>query len=274
MRVASVLLSLLCLSAVAEEVDLLDERGLRRARILCDEGDLRAGLSLLFKLTRQGNTDTIRSEARESLETMGFTPQEIFKLEPSAMSPGDWKPLADRIGALATQKKMISANVLYAQSIIKAVVRVEFGADGDVAVNVQSKELAMALDILLNVALASGAPEYTREAQRLLEKVGIAGPRAEAIRTSLEAGTVPADIQTEVVALTLIKRLQEYRSYVDERNANPDEAVRQQIFRKHGIAIYKYLKKQNPQPKQLQVSSPVLDFWRDLSAPARADEKF
>jgi len=251
----------------AGEAERVGEADLKHADILAEEGDLQGAVTLFFKVLRQADDKDLRNTARDHLAALGLTGQEIFQLAPAALKPEDWDKLLGRLTANVAQQRRRGLDLDYAKGLLQAAVVLRIQPDGNVKVDLQPKDLAHALELLLQVALTDTDTEEGRDAQGRLEHLGIVGPQVEVVRKSIAEGKLSAPIQNELVCGVCLQLLEKYREWLEEREEHEDQAFRKQLARRVGTAIYKYLAAQHAQTATFKRPSDHLDFWRDISAP-------
>jgi len=278
LHMARLVLLVLALSSVTNLLNAGDapricEQDLKRADFLAEEGDLQGAVTLMFRILRQAEDKDLRSSAREHLGNMGLSSQEIFQLDPAALKPEDWDKLLTRLSAYDAQQRRLESDLDYSKSLLRAAVTVRLQQDGSAKVDVQSKDLARALELVLQVALAENGGEEAREAQSRLEELGIAGPQVEATRKTIAEGKLPPAVQNEIVCGLCIRALEKYRGWLEDREEHEDQAFRKQFALRFGTAVYKYLASQHAQTAIFKRPSEQLDFWRDMSAPHKEPEK-
>lgn len=249
------------------EAQRFSEQDLKQAELLADEGDLHGAVSLWFRILRQADSKDLRDEAREHLEHAGLTGQEILQLDPAAMKAEERDKLLSRLAAAAAQQKRQELDLGYAVSLLRAAVSSRPQTDGSFKVEVQPKDLARALDLMLQVALSEQGGEPSRDAQSQLERLGVVGTQVEAVRKAAAEGKLPSAVQSEIVCAVCLHQLERYRHWLEEREEQEDQGLRKQLARRLGLAVYKYLAAQHAQTAAFKRPSEDLDFWRDLAAP-------
>jgi len=268
----AVLLFAVNLSRAGEE-QRIGEQDLKHASILAEEGDLQGAISLLFKALRQAENKDLRSDAREHLGNMGLSSQEVFQLDPASLKPEDWDKLLTRLAANAAQQRRLESDLDYSKALLRAAVNLRVQQDGSVKVDVQSKDLARALELVLQVALAEAGGEETREAQSRLEELGIAGPQVEATRKTIAEGKLSPAVQNEIVCGLCMHLLEKYRGWMEEREEHEDQAFRKQLALRLGVGVYKYMAAQYAQTAVFKRPSDQLDFWREIATPRKAGKE-
>jgi citrate lyase gamma subunit len=271
--VISLSLAACCGLVSPAEVAPLGERDLKQADVSAGEGDLQSAITLLFKILRRAEEKEIRGEAREQLERLGVTKQEIFSLDPATFKPDDWEKLLARVETAMSQRHRQKLDAEYAEGLLHAAIACRIMPGGTVKVAINPKDLAQGLDLLLRVALAEGGAERSRDAQETLEQLGVAGPQVDVVRKAAADGALPAAIQNEIVCAACIHRLHRYREWVESTGEEQGDLVRRQLARQFGVALFKYLSTQHAQTPAMKRPSETLDFWRDLAAPG-ADKTF
>ena len=257
-----------CVAAVpliAGEVQHFKELDLKQAALLAEEGDLHGAVTSWLKILRQAEEKDLRSEARERLETLGLSNQEIFQLDPGTLKPEEWDKLLSRLTAAAAQRQRQEIDLDYARGVLRMAVSPRLDAAGKVQIDVQPKELARALDLMLQVALSETNGEHLREAQSELEQLGITGAQVAAVRKAVAEGKLPPEVQSELVCAVCLQRLHKYRGWLEEREENEEQPVRKQLARRLGLALYKCLAAQYAQTAVYKRPSDDLDFWRDIA---------
>ncbi|MCY3023623.1 MAG: hypothetical protein NTW87_31980 [Planctomycetota bacterium] len=268
-RPISLLMLVLALGpAVAGEVPRLGEQDLKLAHVQAEEGDLHAAVLLWFRILRQADTKELRDEAREQLEHTGLSGQDIFQLDPAALKPADWEKLLTRLTAAAAQQQRQELDFDYAQGLLRAAVALCVDPAGKVKVEIQSKDLARALDLMVQLALSETDGEQVRKAQSELEHLGIVGPQVAALRKTMTDGKLPVEVQNELVCGVCLQRLHRYQEWLQEREEHDDSPARKQVAKKLGANVYKFLATNLAQTAAFKRSSEILDFWRDLANPA------
>ena len=270
-----VLLALVLSSAAsllsAGDAQRIGEQDLKHAGILAEEGDLQGAVSLLFRILRQADNKDLRSDAREHLGNLGLSSQEIFQLDPATLKPEEWDKLLTRLAANGAQQRRLESDLDYSKNLLRAAVPLRLQQDGSVKVDVQSKDLAHALELVLQVALAETGGEEVREAQSRLEELGIAGPQVEATRKTIAEGKLPPAVQNEIVCGLCIRWLEKYRGWMEDREEHEDQAFRKQLALRLGTGLYKYLASQYAQTAVFKRPSDQLDYWREMSAPRKPE---
>ena len=267
-------LSLAAIMACTEErPGSPDERAYKTARVLAEEGDLRRALPLLFKILRESASREFKGEARERLQSYGLSSQEIFQIEPGTMKIEEFDKLIARVSSNIATRRRQEMDMEYAQQLLQVCVSSRMRADGEMTLEVQSRELARALEMMLHLALSETSNDATREAQSLLEQLGIAGPKIEPLRRAIAGAELPPEIQNPLLINVCLRRLEHYREWLDDDDANGDKKA---MARELGAALARYLQKNHPQAPQLKNASDLLGLFRDLSpvAPPRAEPNF
>ena len=100
---------LLSISSVFAGDAALDENSLKRAQALAHEGDILGALPVMFAISRQTANTDLANEARESLQHLGVTSQEVFKLDLSAMKGEELDKLLARLRSIATVSCLFDA---------------------------------------------------------------------------------------------------------------------------------------------------------------------
>ena len=251
---------------VGEQPQIAGEQDLKHAEFLAAEGDPQGAVTLMFKILRQATDKDLRSDAREHLVNMGLSSQEILQLDPAALKPEDWDKLLTRLSAQEAQQRRRESDLEYSENLLRAAVSVRVQQDGSVKADVQSKDLARALELVLQVALEGNGGEGAREAQSRLEELGIAGPQVEATRKTILEGNIPPAVQNEIICGICIRLLEKYRGWMEDREEQEDQVFRKRQALRMGTVVYKYLASQHAQTAIFKHSSELLDFWRDMSA--------
>lgn len=243
----------------------LTEQDLRRAEILMEEGDVIGGVTLLFTVLRQSDNGDLRDDARGRLERSGLSRQEIFQLDPGVMKAEEWEKLLSRVSAAAAQRARQEMDLEYAEDLMHLAVAIRCGMAGEIRVDAQGKELARALEIMLRIAVSEGDSDRAREAQSMLERLGIAGARIDAVRKGIADGNLPPDMQNELVCDACLRRLKRYREWLEEGGEEEERLTQRQIARHMGMRIYRHVLKEYPQAAALKQAGELLDFWRGAS---------
>jgi len=273
-RIGSVvLLGLAATFSRAGDVPRFGEHDLKQAHILAEEGDLHGAITLYFKILRLADNKDLRSDAREQLEHLGLSGQETFQMDPAALKPVDWDKLLSRLTTAAALRQRQELDLGYAEGLLRAAVGMCIDQAGNLKVEVQTKDLLRALDLMLQVAMAETQDEHVREAQSELERLGIAGPQVPALRKAVTDGKLSPELQSELVCGVCLQRLRKYREWLEERAEQEDEPPRKPLARRLGLSVYKYLAAQHAQSAAFKNPSDVLNFWRDM-ANAGQDKAF
>jgi len=252
-------------SLAAAEVQRFTELDLKQAEVLAEEGDLHSAVTSWLKILRRAEEKDLRSEAREHLERLGLSKQEIFQLDPGALKPEEWDKLLSRLAAAVAQRQRQEADFDYARGVLQLAVSPRLDAAGKARIDVQPKELSRALDLMLQVALSETNGEHVREAQSELEQLGVTGAQVGAVRKAAAEGKLPPEIQNELVCSVCLHRLHRYREWLEERVENDEQPVRKQLAQRLGLALYKCLAAQYAQTAVYKRPSDDLDFWRDIA---------
>ncbi|HEY3322233.1 MAG TPA: hypothetical protein VGP72_17350 [Planctomycetota bacterium] len=272
--VVAAILALVPLLCVSAEVQPADEVTVKEAQLLAEVGDLKGALPLLFRVLRQGPSEEVRSDAREHLQELGLTAQEIFQLDPATLKPEDAEKLYARLVSAHAQRKRDELDLEYARDLLHAAIAPRATSAGEIQVDVQPKDVAKALELLLNLALSDKGHESSRKAQKTLEEMGIAGPKVDLVRKEIVEGKLSPQFQDEMVCAACLHRLEKYREWVDEQDQDAEHLLRRRVAQRAGGALFKFLQKQYAQSPQFKQAAPQLSIWVEQTAPRRVDEKF
>jgi hypothetical protein len=248
------------------------EKELGKAKLLAEEGDLRRSVPLLFEVLRKTESDGARQESHNYLEALGFSRQEIFQLDPSLLSVEEWTRLLNKLNTASAERQRQAVDSDYAQGLLRLAITPHTDASGALSVDVQPKDLARALEILLKVALSDNG-ERGRDAQARLEALGISGPKAETIRKAAVEGKLPAEVQNEVVCELLMQNLSKYKEWSEKAEDNDENATQKAVGTERGTALFKLLKKEYGQTAAFKRHSDLSDYWSNLLAPIAKGEK-
>jgi hypothetical protein len=251
----------------------LDENKLKAAQALAHEGDLLGAMPTLFAISRQTANSDLANEARESLEHLGVTSQEVFKLDLAAMKGEELDKLLGRLRSVATAKRRQELELDYARNLMNLAVVPKNPTVGDLTVQVFDKELAQAFDVVIQVALSEVPSDHTREAQSMLAKLGVSGPRVDAVQKACKEGKVPADVEALATCQACIARLDEYRGRLQDENGDAEAQARKRAAREVGLALVRYLRTVHGSALQGKETEELLQFWQTVAAPNRLDAK-
>jgi hypothetical protein len=262
-RAAGVLLLLLgaCL-ARAEERAPPTERDVQRAEVLAEQGEMRGALLALLRVMREAPSEELRHAAREHLRQWGLEPQEILRLDPATQKPEEVDALIARLTATRQLLERQEMEANFARRLAELSVLVRLGADGQAQVEVQAKDLARAVGMLIEVALSPRGGESVEHARGMVEQLGLVGAKLEAARKAAAEGQLPAEVQSEVVAGVCLERLHRYSEWLSEENADAEELVRRDVARVLGRALFTYCDKHFPNCAAFKRGGEVIEFWR------------
>ena len=249
----------------------LGEAAFVRAEMLFSEGDTRGALKLLLQLLRKGKVEgegeNYRESAREFLISHGLTAQELFKLEPDALSEEDLDKLALRVNASRARQKRQEIELAYGRELAEAAVELNLDEKGALTLTVREADLAKALSMLFGVALGEGAGPHVTDAQGELEALGVIGAKVEAAQKAAAEGKLPEEVKAEAVAVVLCRKLQHYREVLDSEPDHEDlgDAERRKVVREFGEKILKYVALHHTGSPALEHARETLDWWRQLT---------
>jgi hypothetical protein len=270
------ILILICAAVLAGNVFAADvlspERTLARAKVLVEESDFVSAIPLLIDALRRAENEEVRKNAREELEDLGLTRQEVFAFDAAGMTADDWSKLLKRVNATALAHKRQELDFDYAVGLLNLAVVPRSAPAGAATVEIDSKQLARALDLLMQLALTDG--DKGTEAQARLEALGIFGPKAESTRKAVAEGTVPAAIQTEVACTVCIQQLAKYKEWAERTPENDEQSDQKAVGIERGKALYFFMKKDYLQAAAFKRDNPVLSYWETATGTNEADRKF
>jgi len=271
-RFLSIMVILCAMLAAAEPT--LDAKALKRAQALSDEGDLSGALPLIFAVMRNAPNADLAHDAREQLEHMGLTGQEIFKLDPVALKGEELESLLLRLRATSTLRRRQELDMDHAEGLLELAVVPKSAANGEIGVQVQVKELAQALELLIQVALSEVSSDKAREAQALLARMGISGPRAEVVKKACAEGKLPPDVESLVVCSACLGRLERYQKVLNDPAEDVDALAHKRAALDIGLGLYKYLRTLHAQAPAVKTPSDLMDFWQSQTVPGRTELKY
>jgi len=251
----------------------LDENNLKAAQALAHEGDLLGAMPTLFAIMRQTTNTDLANEARESLERLGVTSQEVFKLDLAAMKGEDLDKLLTRLRGVATARRRQELDLDYARGLLELAVVPKNPTVGDLTVQVFDKELAQGFDVVIQVALAEIPTDHSRDAQSFLAKMGISGPRVDAVQKACKEGKVPPDVEAQAICFACFSRLENYRNQINDNNEDADAQAHKRAAREVGLKLFSYLRLVHNASLQGKDHEELLQFWQSVSAPGRLDAK-
>jgi hypothetical protein len=251
----------------------LDENSLKFAQALAREGDLLKALPVMFAVMRQTANADLASEARESLERLGITSQEVFKLDFAAMKGEDLDKLLTRLRGIATARRRQEIDFEYGRRLIELSIVPKNPTVGDLTVQVLDKELAQGIDTVIQVALAEIPTDHTREAQALLARMGVSGPRVDTVQKACKEGKVPADVEAQAICHACLSRLEHYRDELQDQEGDVEAQAHRSAVREVGLALNRYLRMVHGASLHNKESSELLEFWQTVTAPTRLDLK-
>lgn len=274
-----VLASLLLVSAVGiapvSAGDLgfepLDDRGLKRADAQLAEHDYRSALKLLFMILRNGERDVMRAEARERLERLGLSSQNIFQLEIESMKSSELEELFSQVAANVASNARREADLYHAKALLASSLILRTDSEGAIKADIATKDTLSALKVLLDYALGENA-EGVRKAQAVLESMGISGKKVEAAKQSIKEDRLLPEVASEIIPAAAVVRIQlHYAALKDARDAD-DASPKRRVAREMGTALIQYIEKEFPDSSVLRRHNDALDFFRDKVAPGKADK--
>ena len=250
-----------------------DETNLKAAQALAHEGDLLGAMPTLFAIMRQTTNTDLANEARESLERLGVTSQEVFKLDLAAMKGEDLDKLLTRLRGVATARRRQELDLDYARNLMELAVVPKNPTVGDLTIVVLDKELAQGLDVVIQVALSELPTDHSRDAQSLLAKIGVSGPRVDLVQKACKEGKVPPDVEAQAICLACFSRLDNYRNQINDNNEDADAQAHKRAARDVGLALVRYLRLVHGPSLQGKEHEELLQFWQTVAAPGRLDAK-
>lgn len=259
------LLATLSVHAVpAEEpFEPLDERALRRADLQIDERDYRSGLKALFMILRHADREVMRGEARERLERLGITPQNIFQLEIETLKSSELEELLSQVNAHVAARSRRESDLYHAQRVLASSLIIRPNSEGQLKTDVASRDLLSTLKLLMDYALGDDA-EGARKAQAILEGHGISGKKVEFAKQSIKDEKLAPEVLAEMIPAAAVIRLRQYHEWLrDARDGGDGEHPRRKVARDMGGALLKFIEKEYPDSAALRRYPETLDFFRD-----------
>jgi hypothetical protein len=248
----------------------LDERGLRRAETYVNERDYRNAVRLLFLLLRRGDRDATRSEARERLERLGVSSQNIFQLEPEVLKPSELEELLGQISNFVAKQRRVEMDIYYAQQLLSSSLTVRTDNEGNIRADYSEKDVLHALKILLDYAFGENENAAHR-AQQILETMGVSGKRVELAKQSVTDDRLSPDVVAELLPCAVTVRLKQYYETLKDPRDDDRRASRRTIAREMGTKLFKYIVKEFPDSSVLTRQNDALDYFRDNGG---AQDKF
>lgn len=249
----------------------LDERGLKKAEAHLIEHDYRNGLKILFMILRNGERDLVRSEARERLEKLGLSTQNIFQLEIEAMKSSELEELFSQVATSVASNARRDTDLYCARQLLASSLILRTDSEGAVKADIATKDTLAALKILLDYALGENI-EGMRKGQAILEAMGISGKKVEAAKQSVRDDKLLPEVAGEIIPAAAVARLQlHYAALKDARDAD-DASPRRKVAREMGTAILQYIDKEFPDSSVLRRHNDAVDFFRDKVAPGKVDK--
>src|SRR5258708_29598164 len=96
-----------------------DEKRLKLAHAFSEQGDHRNAITIFFSILRHTENNDLRGNAREALEKLGFSSQEIFQLEPEKLKGEDMEKILARTAASVYQREKQETDLEYAKHLLK-----------------------------------------------------------------------------------------------------------------------------------------------------------
>lgn len=250
----------------------LDERGLKKADAQMAECDYRNALKLLFMILRNGEREVTRSEARERLERMGLSSQNIFQLEIETLKPSELESLLTQVSAAVAANTRRDMDLLYAQKLLTTSLVIRTDSEGSIRSDISTKDALFALKVLLDYALGENA-DGARRAQAMLEAMGLSGKKVEAAKQSVKDDKLLPEVTGELIPAAAVARLQLYYVALKDARDGADEVTpRRKVAREMGTALLQYIDKEFPDSAALRRHNDALDFFRDKVAPGKVDK--
>lgn len=260
-----VLAAILCsgLHAVDDQFEVLDEKALRRADLQIDERDYRQGLKLLFMILRRAERDVMRGEARERLERLGISSQNIFQLEIETLKSSELEELLSQVSAHVAMRTRREADFYHAQRLLASGLIVRQNSEGQLKTDVASRDVLTALKMLMEYALGED-PDGARRAQQLLEGYGISGKKVDFAKQSIKDDKLAPEVLGEMIPAAAVVRLRQYHEWLrDVRDGGENENPRRRVAREQGVALLQFIAKEYPDSVALRRHADTLDFFRD-----------
>lgn len=272
-RLGFVLIGLVLLSADAGAADVLSpERTIARAKLLADESDFESAIPLLIEALRRADNEDVKKNAREMLEELGLSRQDVFAFDLAAMTADGWSKLLKRVNATTLAHKRQELDFNYATGLLQLAVVPRSAAAGAATVDIDVKELARALELLMKLASTDGKKGV--EAQERLESLGIFGPKADATRKAVSDGTVPLEFQMEIACDICIQQLGKYKEWAESTPENDEQTDRKAIGTERGKALYFYMKKEYVRASNFKHDNSVLSYWESATGTGELERKF
>src|SRR5689334_21271468 len=108
----------------------------------------------MFAISRQTANTDLANEARESLQQLGVTSQEVFKLDLAAMKGEDLDKLLARLRGIATARRKQGRDLDDGRGLLQLAVVPKNPTVGDLTVVLLDKELAQGIETVIQVALS------------------------------------------------------------------------------------------------------------------------
>jgi len=274
-----VLFSLLLVSAIGVRpvaagdlgFEPIDERGLKKADAHLLEHDYRNGLKLLFMILRNAERDVTRAEARERLERLGLSSQNIFQLEIESMKSSELEELFSHVATNVAFNARRESDLYHAKALMASSLILRTDSEGAIKADIATKDTLAALKILLDYALGEN-PEGVRKAQAVLEAMGISGKKVEAAKQSIKEDKLLPEVAGEIIPAAAVARIQlHYAALRDARDAD-DASPKRKVAREMGSALIQYIEREFPESSVLRRHNDALDFFRDKVAPGKVDK--
>lgn len=250
----------------AAEADGPGENEMLRAQVFSEQGDLKQALTLLTKVLRESKEDDLRTSAREELEHMGLNDQEIFKLDPTKTPPEELDALIKRIGEYQAHQRRLRVDHDYAMEVLRGALVLRFDHAPEVKAEMQVKDAARSVEMLIGLALDEKGGDIARESQEFLEDIGVAGAKIETTRKDAAEGKLSEEILKEAAAVTLFIRLREYKEWRENNEIDEEQLLRQKVAKDFGLLIFAYLKSNHPNSAAFRRNVELNMYWNGVAA--------